>query len=81
MLDGSVKFIAADRLLRGYASLAEPWLFGIKPESAGDYLRQRGLRLDRDLAAASYRHLYYGKDSDRMTGYEFYHTAIAHVIG
>jgi methyltransferase (TIGR00027 family) len=79
MLDGSVSFRAAARLLRGYAQLGEPWIFGLRPEQIADFLRERGLHLDRDLAAAEYRSLYYGANAEHMHGYEFYHTAIAHV--
>jgi len=79
MIDGSVAFKAAPRLLRGYAQLGEPWIFGLRPEGAADFLRQRGLNLERDLAAPEYRQTYYGKKSQELVGYEFYHVAVARV--
>jgi methyltransferase (TIGR00027 family) len=79
MLDGSVSFIAAPRLLRGYAQLGEPWIFGLRPEEAPAFLANRGLTLNRDLAAKEYRSLYYKPDDQGQTGYEFYHVATANV--
>jgi methyltransferase (TIGR00027 family) len=79
MLDGSVSFIAAARLLRGYAQLGEPWIFGLRPEETTEFLKARGLNLDHDLSAMEYRRLCFGKDSEGMTGYEFYHTAMGSV--
>jgi len=79
MLDGSVSFRAATRLLRGYARLGEPWIFGLRPQEVVGFLKQRGLCLERDLSAAEYRQLYYRKETERLTGYEFYHVAVAWV--
>jgi methyltransferase (TIGR00027 family) len=79
MLDGSVPFRAAARLLRGYAGLHEPWIFGLQPKEVPGFLKQRGLCLERDLAAAEYRELYYGKKSAGLSGYEFYHVAVAQI--
>jgi methyltransferase (TIGR00027 family) len=80
MLDGSISFRAGARLLRGYAGLGEPWIFGLRPEGVASFLNERGLCLERDLAAAEYRQLYYGKEADRLIGYEFYHVAVAQVF-
>ena len=77
MIDGSVPFKAAARLLSGYANLGEPWLFGLRPEEANEFLRDRGLSLNRDLSAIDYRALYFPPDALGMKGYEFYHVAIA----
>jgi methyltransferase (TIGR00027 family) len=79
MLDGSVSFKSAERLLRDFAGISEPWTFGLRPENVSAFLAERGLQLDRDLGARDYRRLYYGSAADRMEGYEFYHVAIAHV--
>jgi methyltransferase (TIGR00027 family) len=79
MLDGSVAFKAAARLLRGYARLGEPWMFGLRPEEVAGFLKEHGLCLERDLSAAEYRQPYYGKEAGRLVGYEFYHVAIVRV--
>jgi methyltransferase (TIGR00027 family) len=80
MLDGSVSFRAAARLLRGYAQLGEPWIFGLRPDLTRAFLQERGLRLDRDLEAREYRSLHFGnRRSDVEEGYEFYHVAFAQV--
>jgi methyltransferase (TIGR00027 family) len=79
MLDGSVLFKSAERLLRDFAGISEPWTFGLRPENVSAFLGERGLHLDRDLGARDYRGLYFGPAADRMEGYEFYHVAVAHV--
>jgi len=79
MLDHSVAFKSAARLLRDFKSISEPWIFGLNPEDVRAFLRDHALHLDRDLGAAEYRKLYFGKSAERMVGYEFYHVAVAHV--
>ena len=78
-LDGSVYFEGAADLLRNVALLGEPWTFGLDPVALPEYLRQRGLQLDRDASARDYRTQYYGTAGQRMTGYDFYHVVIADV--
>ena len=79
MLDGSVEFRAAPRLLRGYAALGEPWIFGLLPGQVAQYLSDRGLSLQHDWSANEYRKLYYDKAAQHMDGYEFYHTVLASI--
>jgi methyltransferase (TIGR00027 family) len=81
VLDGSVRFEGATRLLRDVARLDEPWTFGLSPNQVGGFLRERGLCLDRDLSAREYQSQYFGAAAQRMKGYDFYHVAIAHVPG
>ncbi|MGD0948434.1 MAG: SAM-dependent methyltransferase [Candidatus Binatia bacterium] len=78
-LDGSGLFEGAADLMREVARLGEPWTFGLDPEELPDYLRERGLRLERDAGAREYRRQYFGPDGERMKGYDFYHVAIASV--
>ena len=47
------------------------------PEELLSYLRNRGLRLDRDDDAKHYRSTYFGKTAESMNGYGFYHVAVA----
>jgi methyltransferase (TIGR00027 family) len=77
VLDGTVEFYGAERLVADLAELHEPWTFGINPAEAGKYLEERGLRLVVDLGAAEYRKRYFGDSADNMRGYEFYHVAMA----
>lgn len=79
LLDGSISFKAAGRLLRRFARLGEPWVFGLDPEKVPEFLQQRGLQLDRDLAAREYRALCYQPSSQGLSGYEFYHVVEAQV--
>lgn len=71
-------FAGGREVQRTIAKLEEPWTFGIRPDSATEFLRECGLSLDSDLSAAEYRRLYYGRDN-RIRGYEFYHVVTAHV--
>jgi methyltransferase (TIGR00027 family) len=77
VLDGTVKFYRAERLLADVAELHEPWTFGINPAEVDKYLRGCGLRLVVDLGATEYRKRYFGSSADNMRGYEFYHVAVA----
>lgn len=79
MLDRSVLFAGAERLLRDLARLNEPWTFGIDPDHLALFLSLRGLSLDQDVPAAGYRRRYFGTAAENMTGYEFYRIAIADV--
>ncbi|HTB97760.1 MAG TPA: SAM-dependent methyltransferase [Terracidiphilus sp.] len=79
MLDGTVKFHGAERLLADVAKLGEPWTFGIHPRDMDGYLERCGLRLVVDLGASEYRQRYFGDAAGEMRGYEFYHVAMAEV--
>jgi methyltransferase (TIGR00027 family) len=79
LLDGTVKFYGAERLLADVAELHEPWTFGMNPADIDKYLQELGLRLVVDLGASEYRKRYFGSAADDMRGYEFYHVAMAAV--
>jgi methyltransferase (TIGR00027 family) len=79
VLDGSVKFYGAVRLLTDVAELHEPWTFGLNPDQVGSYLQEHDLNLLLDLGASEYRERYFGSIADNMCGYEFYHVAMAEV--
>ena len=78
-LDGSRSFPDADKIMRNVAQLGEPWTFGFLPDELSSYLRERGLRLDRDDGARKYRGAYFGNAAESMKGYDFYHVAVASV--
>jgi methyltransferase (TIGR00027 family) len=80
LLNGSVHFDGGEKLLQDVAQLSEPWTFGLDPRQLPDFLRQRGLQLDFDSAARDYRAYVFGTESSRMSGYDFYHVALAHVF-
>jgi O-methyltransferase involved in polyketide biosynthesis len=79
VLDDSVHFEGAADLLRDVAQLGEPWTFGFCPAHVPDFLRKRGLELDRDAGAREYRAQYLGPGGQKAKGYEFYHVVVAHV--
>jgi methyltransferase (TIGR00027 family) len=79
VLDGSVHFEGAERVLHDVEKLGEPWTFGLHPQNAASFLSERGLLLDLDLSAAEYRARCFGASAERMKGYEFYHVVVAHV--
>jgi methyltransferase (TIGR00027 family) len=80
MLDGSVHFEGAARILSDVEKLGEPWTFGLHPQTAASFLGERGFSLDFDLSANEYRRQCFGADAGGMKGYEFYHVAVGHVV-
>jgi methyltransferase (TIGR00027 family) len=81
VLDESVNFEGAERLLKDVERLGEPWTFGIVPGELAEFLEGRGLWLERDCSACEYRAECFGEAAGRMKGYEFYHVAVANVAG
>lgn len=79
ILDGTVNFYGAERLLADVAELHEPWTFGMDPDEVSRYLRERGLCLMVDMGASEYRKRCFGSGADDMRGYEFYHVAMVEV--
>ena len=79
VLDGSVHFDGGAEIVRDVAHLGEPWTFGLDPAAVPEFLRERGLLLDRDAGAREYRSQYYGTAGRNMKGYDFYHVVLAHV--
>jgi methyltransferase (TIGR00027 family) len=80
VFDRFAPFEGAVRVLRDVEKLGEPWTFGLHPENAASFLRERGLSLDVDLSANEYRRKCFGAVAEHMKGYEFYHAAVAHVL-
>ena len=78
-LAGSDRFAHASKIVNNVARLGEPRTLGLIPEELLSYLRDRGLRLDRDDDARHYRITYFGKTAESMNGYDFYHVAVASV--
>jgi methyltransferase (TIGR00027 family) len=73
------KFPDAARIVRNVAEFGEPWTFGLVPEKLPSYLGERGLQMERDENATQYRRRYFGMAAQSMSGYEFYHVAVARV--
>ncbi|HEY5952700.1 MAG TPA: SAM-dependent methyltransferase, partial [Kofleriaceae bacterium] len=76
VIDGSVKFAGADKLVDNVQRLGEPWRFGLVPEELRGYLAGFGLTLEQDLGADDYRARYFG-NAKRFAGYAFYRVAVA----
>ena len=79
VLNGSVAFVGADKVIAKVDGSGEPWRFGLLPEELPAFLRERGLSLLSDLGADEYRAQVMGAESRHMQGYSFYHTALAEV--
>ncbi len=79
VLDGSVDFHGAQKLVENVKRLGEPWRFGLVPEGLGIYLRGFGLTLEEDLGADAYRARYLPADPHGLRGYAFYRIAVARV--
>jgi methyltransferase (TIGR00027 family) len=78
VVDGSVKFAGADKLVDNVQRLGEPWRFGLVPEELRSYLSGFRLRLEQDLGADEYRARYLGAN-EPFAGYAFYRIAVARV--
>jgi methyltransferase (TIGR00027 family) len=79
VLNGSVAFVGADKVIAKVDGSGEPWRFGLLPEQLPAFLRERGLSLLSDLGADEYRARVMGAESRHMQGYSFYHAALAEV--
>jgi methyltransferase (TIGR00027 family) len=77
MIDGSVDFEGAARILRNVQQLGEPWTFGLHPDGVASFVARFGLALREDLGADDYRRRYLGPGPH--PGYAFYRLAIADV--
>jgi methyltransferase (TIGR00027 family) len=77
VIDGSVKFAGADKLVGNVQRLGEPWRFGLVPEELNTYLAGFRLILEQDLGADEYRARYLG--TNEFAGYAFYRVAVARV--
>ena len=82
VLADPARFLGAAAVSRFVGAASEPWTFGLDPAELGGYLSARGLSLTWDLGAADYRARYFGtEEAARLRGYEFYHAALAQVMG
>jgi len=79
VLSQPAKYAGTEQLFATLAAAGEPWTFGLDPAKLAEFLRGRGLELERDLGAVEYRRLAYGERSTGMRGYEFYRIAVARV--
>ena len=79
VLDGTVTFEGADKLVKNVKAMREPWTFGLHPDELAKYLARFGLCLSEDLSADDYRRRYLG--SSAMPGYAFYRIAVTHTNG
>lgn len=72
-------FVGTPRLFAALERAGESFRFGIEPSELPGRLARHGLVLERDVAAAAYRRLYFGEAARRMRGHEFYRVALARV--
>jgi methyltransferase (TIGR00027 family) len=79
VLDGSVRFEAADKLLANVRRLGEPWKFGLVPDETPGYLRRFGIELREDVGADDYRRRFLGATPNDLHGYAFYRIAVGEV--
>jgi methyltransferase (TIGR00027 family) len=79
LLDGSGVFSLGLNVARLLEAASEPWKFGFYSEELPGYLHERGLQLTEDLGAVEYGARFMHATKEQMSGYEFYHVAIATV--
>ena len=78
VIDASVTFEGADKVVENVKRLGEPWRFGIIPSELGAFVERFGLALEENLGADEYRARYMPGD-DSFRGYAFYRIAVARV--
>ena len=78
VIDGSVRFEGAERIVGNVRRMSEPWTFGIAPADLGAFLARAGLTLREDLGADEYRARYL-PGWENKHGYGFYRVALAEV--
>jgi O-methyltransferase involved in polyketide biosynthesis len=83
VLDGSVSFAGALKLVRNVRRLGEPWTFGLRPDEVSAFVARYNLALEQDIGADDYRRRYLaGAARPReLRGYAFYRIAVAQAIG
>jgi methyltransferase (TIGR00027 family) len=79
VLSAPENFYGTKSVLKALKKAGEEWTFGIDPSCISDFLSQRSLALTKNLGAAEYRQIYFGRPANRMRGYEFYRIAVARV--
>ncbi len=79
VLDDPSQYAGAERVLASSRRAGEAVTFGMDPKEVPAYLSERGLVLESDVGAASYRHAYYGDAAHQIHGHEFYRVAHAHI--
>jgi methyltransferase (TIGR00027 family) len=75
------RYTGAERLLQTLRRAGEEMTFGMDPDDLAAYLEERGLYLEDDVGAASYRRRYFGDAANAMRGHEFYRVAHARMAG
>lgn len=79
VIDGSVSFEGAQRIVNNVKSMSEPWTFGITPSETAAFVMKCGLKLKEDLGADEYRARYL-PGWENFRGYAFYRVAVATVL-
>ncbi len=80
LLEGTRTFERAHIPMARVARENEPWIWGLDPEEASVFLRERGFGLLENMGADAYRRMYWKDASRRMTGFGFYYAALARVV-
>jgi methyltransferase (TIGR00027 family) len=79
VLESPENFYGTKTVLKALKKAGEEWTFGIDPSCIEEFVKERGLMLTKDVGAAEYRQMYFGRPADRMQGYEFYRIAVVRV--
>jgi methyltransferase (TIGR00027 family) len=73
------QYLGAERVFSTLRRAGEEMTFGMLPSDLPGYLEDRGLILESDMGAATYRARYFGEAAQAMRGHEFYRVAHARV--
>ena len=75
----SERFPEAEKWLRGVSRRGEPWVFGIAPRDAAQFLRDRGFALTEDISTAEAGIRYFDPLGRHDRGSGLYRVAVAFV--
>jgi O-methyltransferase involved in polyketide biosynthesis len=79
LLDGSMDFSGARKMVQNVARLGEPWTFGLDPEELASFVARFGLELEDDIGADDYRQIHGVSWGGGLRGYAWYRIACCRV--
>jgi methyltransferase (TIGR00027 family) len=81
VVEGTVEFAGAKRMLLLNRLGGEPYTFGFDPKRLRTHIRERGLEPVADVAGAEYAERYFRPHRRRIVGNEYERTVLARILG
>jgi methyltransferase (TIGR00027 family) len=77
VIDGTVHFDEAARWLHNVERAGEPWIFGLRPDEVGEFLRVRGYTLESDASTEELGDRWFPARGRSERGSALYHVVVA----